>query len=140
MKSLVGLAGEIHAFRVLKERYGETVGSGNWISGNSTYRYPENTTDDSFGCDFRICKDGKTYFIEVKATLGNAEVFELGSSEVKLAIDAANRRKEEFVIWHVLDALSANPVFRRLPNPYNKRYRSKYRFEEAGLRVRYNTV
>ncbi len=43
------------------------------------------------------------------------KLFELGSSEVELAIDSANRRKKEFVILHVLDALSDSPQFRLLP-------------------------
>ena len=73
----------------------------------------------------------------MKATQSEDEVFELGSSEVELAIELANRRKKKFIILHVLDALSDTPYFRLLPNPYDKKYNAKYRFEEAGLRVRY---
>jgi len=140
-KDLVGLAGEIHAFRALRKHYGiETVGPSSWLSENSRHKYPENTANDSFGCDFKIHKDGKTYFIEVKATKSDAEVFELGPSEVKLAIDYASGRKKEFLILHVLYALSDSPKFRFLPNPYKRKHRNKYRFEEAGLRVRYKTT
>ena len=78
--------------------------------------------------------------MEVKATQAEDEAFELGSSEVELAIDSANRRKKEFVILHVLDALSDSPQFRLLPNPYDRKHRDKYKFEEAGLRVRYETT
>ena len=138
MKDLVGLAGEIHAFRALQKFYGvETVGPSNWISENSRHKYPENITDDGYGCDFKIHKNGKAYYVEVKATQAEDGAFELGSSEVELAIDSANRRKKEFMILHVLDALSDSPLFRLLPNPYDRKYRDKYKFEEAGLRVRY---
>ena len=138
MKDLVGLAGEIHAFRALQKFYGvETVGPSSWISENSRHKYPENTTDDGYGCDFVIHKNGKTHYVEVKATQSEDEAFELGSSEVELAIDSANRRKKEFVILHVLDALSDSPQFRLLPNPYDRKHKGKYHFEEAGLRVRY---
>ena len=141
MKYLVGLAGEIHAFRALQKLHGvETVGPSSWISENSRRKYPENTTDDGFGCDFRIDQNGKTYYVEVKATQAEDEAFELGSSEVELAIDSANRRKKEFVILHVLNALSASPRFRVLPNPYDSKYKAKYKFEKAGLRVRYETT
>jgi hypothetical protein len=141
MKDLVGLAGEIHAFRALQKFYGvETVGPSSWISENSRHKYPENTTNDGYGCDFVIHKNGKTHYVEVKATQAEDEAFELGSSEVELAIDSANRRKKEFVILHVLDALSDSPQFRLLPNPYDRKYRDKYKFEEAGLRVRYETT
>ena len=138
MKDLVGLAGEIHAFRALQKFYGiETVGPSSWVSENSRHKYPENTTEDGYGCDFIIHKDGKTHFVEVKATQTGDEAFELGSSEVELAIDSANRRKKEFVILHLLDVLSDSPQFRLLPNPYDRKYKNKYKFEVAGLRVRY---
>ena len=138
MKDLVGLAGEIHAFRALQKYYGvETVGPSSWMSENSRHKYPENTTDDGYGCDFVIHKNGKTHYVEVKATQAEDEAFELGSSEVELAIDSANRRKKEFVILHVLNALGDAPSIRLLPNPYDKKHRVKYHFEEAGLRVRY---
>lgn len=138
MKDLVGLAGEIHAFRALKKSYGvESVGPSSWISENSRREYPENSTDDGFGCDFKIYKNGKVHYVEVKGTLAEEEAFELGSSEVELAIDSANRRKKEFVVMHVLNALGDAPTIRLLPNPYDRKHRDKYQFEEAGLRVRY---
>ncbi len=141
MKDLVGLAGEIHAFRALQKFYGvETVGPSSWISENSLRKYPENNTDDGCGCDFVIRENGITHYVEVKATQAEDEAFELGSSEVKLAIDSANRRKKKFVILHVLNALSDNPQCRLLPNPYDKKYKSKYKIEGAGLRVRYETT
>ncbi len=141
MKDIVGLAGEIHAFRVLQKSYGgEIVGPSSWISENSRHKYPENTTNDGYGCDFVIRKNGKIHYVEVKATQAEDETFELGSSEVELAIDSANRRKKEFVILHVLNARSDSPQFRLLPNPYDRKYKDKYKFEEAGLRVRYETT
>jgi len=138
MKDLIGLAGEIHGYRALQKVYGtDAVGPSSWISDNSRHKYPENTTSDGYGCDFTVYKNGKEHYIEVKATQGEDETFELGSSEVELAIDSANRRKKEFMILHVLDALSGSPKFRLLPNPYDRKHKDKYKFEEAGLRVRY---
>ena len=139
IKDIVGLAGEIHVFRALKKSFGdEIVGPDNWISENSRHKYPENTIDDGFGCDFVVIKDGVTHYIEVKATITENESFELGSSEVELAIDSANRRNKKFVIYHVLNALdSTYRINAPLPNPYDKKHRDEYYFEEAGLRVRY---
>jgi len=138
MKDLVGLAGEIHAFRALQKFYGtDAVGPGSWRSENSRHKYPENKTDDGFGCDFIVHENGKIHYIEVKATQGENESFELGSTEVELAIEFANRRKKDFIILHVLNALTDAPIFRMLPNPYDRKHKSKYNFEEAGLRVRY---
>jgi hypothetical protein len=138
MRDLIGLCGEIHVYRALDKDYGpEVIGPSNWVSENSRYWFPENDGNDNWGCDFAIHRDGKTHYIEVKATQGEDDSFELGSSEIELAVDMANRRKEEFGILHVMDALSERPRFRLLPNPYDKRYKGKYRFENAGLRIRY---
>ena len=138
MKDLIGLVGEIHAYRALQKSYGaEVVGPINWKSEMSLHKFPENVVDDSLGCDFVIQNEGKTIFIEVKATKGSDEIFELGSSETRLAVETANKRKKLFKIIHVLDALSNNPQIRLLPNPYDRRHKDKYVFEEAGLRVRY---
>lgn len=138
MTDLIGLAGEIHAYRTLQRMYGiDEIGPSCWISDNSCYRYPENTTNDGYGCDFVVRNDGRTYYVEVKATQGDDASFELRASEVELAIEKAGKRKEVFLVLHVIDALSERPRCRILPNPYDSRHKSKYQFEEAGLRVRY---
>ena len=138
MQSLVGLAGEIHAYRALQKTYGaKTVGPICWVSENSRYKYPENATDDGYGCDFVIRIDNKVHYVEVKATQGEDDTFDLGPSQVELAIGTTSRRNEEFVILHVLNALGDLPRVRLLPNPYDREHRDKYHFEEARLRVRY---
>ena len=141
MKNLVGLAGEIHAYRVLRNKYGSTiVNPSSWISENSTFKFPGNSVSDAYGCDFKIKHKKKTYFIEVKATQGDEEVFELGLSEIRRAVEVANRRKEKFIIFHITDALSDSPEFRFLPNPYDKKYSKLYRFFEAGLKIKFEKV
>jgi len=75
----------------------------------------------------------------VKASTGEDEIFELGSSEIQLAVELANKRNDIFSIIHVMNVLSDNPEFQRLPNPYSKRYRAMYKIEDAGLRIRYET-
>ena len=138
MKNLVGLTGEIHAYRVLRKKYGSSiVNPSSWISENSTYKFPGNSVADNFGCDFKIKQNKKTYFIEVKATQGDEEIFELGLSEIKRAIEVANRRKEKFIICHITEALSDSPKFQFLPNPYDKKYTKAYRIFNAGLKIRY---
>ena len=141
MKNLVGLAGEIHAYRVLRKKYGSTIlNPSSWISENSTFNFPGNSVSDDYGCDFKIKHDKKTYFIEVKAAQGDKEVFELGLSEIRKAVEVANRRKEKFIIFHITDALSGSPKFRFLPNPYDKKYSKFYRIFNAGLKIQYQKV
>lgn len=141
MKNLVGLAGEIHAYRVLRKNYGSTiVNPSSWISENSTFKFPGNAVSDDYGCDFKIKHNKKTYFIEVKATQGDEEVFELGLSEIRRAVEVANRRKEKFIIFHITDALTDSPKFRFLPNPYDKKYSKMYRIFNAGLKIQYQKI
>lgn len=141
MKNLVGLAGEIHAYRVLRKKYGSTiVNPSSWISENSTFKFSGNAVSDDYGCDFKIKHNKKTYFIEVKATQGDEEVFELGLSEIRRAVQVANRRKEKFIIFHITDALSDSPKFRFLPNPYDKKYSKLYRIFNAGLKIQYQKI
>lgn len=137
-KDLIGLAGEIHAYRVLQKTFGSTViNPSSWISSNSATIFPENKTDDSFGCDFVFENGGKKYHVEVKATEDDDEAFELGSTEIRHAVEIVNMKKIKFVILHIIKALTATPDFRLLPNPYDSKSQKYYRIEEAGLRIRY---
>lgn len=141
MKNLVGFAGEIHAYRVLRKKYGSTiVNPSSWISENSTLKFPGNFVSDDYGCDFVIRHNKKTYFIEVKATQGDEEFFELGLSEIRRAVEVANRRKEKFIIFHITEALSDKPKFRFLPNPYDRKYSKLYRIFNAGLKIQYQKI
>ncbi|WP_454458408.1 protein NO VEIN domain-containing protein [Thauera phenylacetica] len=144
MENLIGLSGEIHAFRMLQNTYGAAaVSASSWVSGNSSLVFPDNKTDDGKGCDFVIALEGRTYFIEVKASEGDNESFVLGSSEIRLAMELAKkssrRRKESFLVLRVSNALTATPSFQLLPNPYDQKYQSLFVIEEADARVRYHS-
>jgi len=141
---LIGLAGEIHAFRRLQAQYGSNVVTcSSWISSSSLTVFPENKpfADDGAGCDFRFAVASRTFFVEVKSSSGEDETFTLGSSEIKLAMELARaksrKQRERFIILRVLNATSAIPVFQVLPNPYDERFQSLFDIFEAGARVRY---
>ena len=137
-KNLIGLAGEIHAYRVLLKTYGPTVINPDcWKSENGLRKFPNRIVDDSFGCDFVVNHRGKTYHIEVKATEGNEESFELGVTEIRHAVKVANKKNLRFVILHITKALSSEPEYHFLPNPYDRQYQKSYDIENAGLRIRY---
>ena len=97
--------------------------------------------DDAAGCDFRFVVNGKTHHIEVKSSSGADEMFTLGSSEIRLAMQLSkskrSRRKGLFLLVRVLNALSERPVFQLLPILTDERFRSLYDIVEAGARVRY---
>ena len=89
--------------------------------------------------------EGQTYCIEVKSSQGADESFRLGSSEIELAMRLARqpkkrRRKEEFRVLCVMNALSAAPSFRLLPNPYDPKFQSQFVIEDAEARVRYRVA
>lgn len=66
MENLIGLSGEIHAFRMLQNTYGTSaVSPTSWISGNSVHVFPDNKTDDGRGCDFIVTLQDLTYYIVV---------------------------------------------------------------------------
>jgi hypothetical protein len=138
---LIGLAGEIHVYRMLRQQYGEdAIPASAWISENSRRVFAHNQADDARGCDFAFTANGRQYRVEVKASSGEDETFTLGSSEIRLAMDIGikgKRRKETFVLVHVKNALTAQPTAVVLPNPYDPRHTGAFVVEEAGARVRY---
>jgi hypothetical protein len=140
-EDLIGLAGEIHVFRMLRQQYGEdAVPASAWISENSLQVFKFNQADDTRGCDFAFTAKGRQYRVEVKASAGDDEMFTMGSSEIRLAMDIGTRgkrRRETFVLVHVKNALSRQPTATVLPNPYDPKHAGIFNIEEAGARVRY---
>lgn len=134
---LVGLLGEMFAFRVLQKRFGaDSVGAGSWRSENSRAIFPGNPADDGLGYDFVVIDGRKTWYIEVKASLDDSEEFALGSSEVRTALERAESRKERYRILHVRNVRSV-PQAHFLPNPFDRASKGRFDLDEAGLRVRY---
>jgi hypothetical protein len=141
MENLIGLSGEIHAYRMLQTIYGSSVVSASsWVSENSLSVYPDNKVSDSRGCDFEIVVQDRTFYVEVKSTEGDSDSFKMGSSEIRLALELAKRRrrtKETYLILHISNVLTPTPSFRLLPNPYDERNSSLFTIEEADARISY---
>jgi hypothetical protein len=138
---LIGLAGEIYVFEMLRRRYGDdVVTASSWISSNSRQVFEDNPFDDGAGCDFAFTAGGRSYKVEVKASAGDAPTFTLGSSEIALAMELATRKKgrrARFVLVHVRNALSAAPEAVVLPNPYSAEGANSFRIDQADARVSY---
>jgi len=135
---LIGLAGEIFAYRMLKKHYGDAMTPSAWVSTNSQYCFPANPGDDSLGYDFCVTKRKRTFYVEVKATTRQDELFELGSSEIRWAVECA-RRERGYRILHIHNVLSSAPVAHFLPNPFETRNKDLFRTDESGLLIRYRT-
>ncbi|MCL4697474.1 MAG: DUF3883 domain-containing protein, partial [Burkholderiaceae bacterium] len=138
---LIGLAGEIYVFEMLRHRYGaDVVTASSWISSNSRHVFEDNVANDGAGCDFAFTSGGRSYRVEVKASAGDEPAFTLGSSEIALAMELANRKKgrrDRFVLVHVRNALSASPEAVVLPNPYGSDGMNVFRIDQADARIRY---
>ena len=143
-RELVGVVGEIHAYRFLRVEFGSDLVNRNaWVSEIRLMVLPlvtgePNVTSDSHGFDFRFGDRGKKWWhVEVKATAGDDPQFELGISEVEAATRLARKRGERWRILRVRNALSDQPEFDWLPNPFEDGFRKYFRLHKGGLRVSY---
>lgn len=138
---LIGLAGEIFVFEMLQRQYGsDAVTASSWISSNSRYVFEDNAVDDGAGCDFAFTARGRSYKVEVKSTSGDEPSFNLGSSEIALAMEMASKKRaprERFVLIHVMKVLSPEPEAVVLPNPYDAKSSGIFRIDRADARVEY---
>ena len=136
-KQVVGLAGEIVAFRALKRAFGASVSSRCWVSENSRCVFPGNAIDDNLGYDFDVAVRDQRYLIEVKATVGGEEEFEMGPSQVECAIEMRCEPLVHYLICRVYRALTDDPGWDLLPNPFDEAQRGRFLIREAGMKVRY---
>ena len=143
LRELVGIVGEMQAYRFLRVQFGNDVVTWDTL-GFSEIRLtvrsrvkgePDNKSD-SHGYDFQFRHRGKEWYVEVKATAGDDPQFDLGISEINAATDLARRGK----IWRILrvrNALSDQPEFDWLPNPFEKKYKEYFRLHKGGMVVSY---
>jgi len=141
-RELIGIAGEIHAYHHLRDRFGSNIVTLQaWVSEIRLKVRPPvpgepDETSDGHGYDFRFRYQRTWWHVEVKATAGDDPQFELGVSEINAATRFANRRGGRWVILRVNGALE-RPTFELLPNPFEERYKQKYLLHEGGMRVSY---
>jgi hypothetical protein len=132
-RSAIGLVGETIAYAWLQRQYPDACSPGSRVS---SYRETigEPPGDNSLGYDFKIELRQTTVYFEVKATTGSNTRFDLGESEVGKAADCARRRREDYRVIFIANALSADHrALHVLRNPMDPAYRHLYRFPGAGL-------
>lgn len=146
MEDLIGAAGEIHAFRWLQLKYGsEVITPANWVSAYSAKAFPDNAlyVDEGRGCDIVFTLDGCTFYIEVKSSEEDGTGFTLGTSEILCAREIAQKRRrrdrEKYFVLKVDHALSSEPKFTLLPNPYDPAHQDRFVIVDEGARVTYRT-
>ena len=132
---LVGIVGEMHAFRFLHGKFG--IDESAWVSESRTKVVPlldgeEDLTSDSLGYDFRFTHDQVTWCVEVKATNGDGPGFGLPPSELGAAARIAPRRNERWRILRVTKALARKPECYWLPNPFEPGPGKRLRLRREG--------
>ena len=143
--AVIGIVGEIHAYRYLRNEFGRrAVTPRAWVSKSRLQVIPllegqKDRTSDGFGFDFRFSHAGVRWLVEVKATTGDNSSFDLGISQIEAATAIARGRstRSRWTILRVRDALSRQPQFDWLPNPFEERFRKYYRLREGGMIVSY---
>lgn len=143
-RELVGIVGEIHAYRYLREEFGkETVTRDAWVSEIRRKVLPPvkgepDNVSDGHGFDFEFTHRRKRWQVEVKATTGDDSQFEIGISEIEAATRLARKRGGRWRILRIRHALSVRPEFDWLPNPFEDRFKERYRLHQGGMRVSYS--
>lgn len=139
-KSALGLVGETIAYIWLQHHYPDECSPASWVS---SYREAigEPPGDNLLGYDFKITLRQVTLYFEAKATTGIDMRFELGESEVTKAADCARRRRDDYRILFVTQAMDAGArKLYVLRNPMDPKYQRLYRFPGAGLVCTFNPV
>ena len=141
--ALVGVVGEIHAYRYLREEFGrDAVTPDAWVSEIRPKVLPlvvgePDKTSDGHGFDFQFSFRRTQWHIEVKSTTGDDAQFDLGISEIKAATRFARARGGRWRILRVRRALAAKPEFDWLPNPFQDGFKEHFRLHRGGMRVSY---
>ena len=142
---VVGILGEMHAYRYLQKEFGRrSVRASAWVSESRLKVQPlvegeKDEISDGHGFDFRFTHQGIRWHVEVKATKGDDTSFDLGISEIEAATRIARRRGNTWR-WRILmvrRALSAEPVIDWLPNPFEEGFQKHYRLHRGGMVVSY---
>ena len=122
LRELVGIVGEMHAYRYLKAAFG--IDENGWVAQFRTKVFPvgsgeKDTTDDRLGYDFEFPHpDGKVWCVEVKSTTGDGTSFDVTAGEIAAARRLAESKEKRWLFLRVRHAFSSRPEFDWLPNPF----------------------
>ena len=118
-RDMIGRLGELIVYHWLKERFPSQDVDAAWVSNNGNEQLGRSQGSDDLGFDFRVEYRRQTWQIEVKASVGDQQRFEMGETEVRAARDAARPRSNtRYVVVYVANPHNpANAHIDVLPNP-----------------------
>ena len=141
-REIVGIVGEMHAYRFLHQEFGDSITPDAWVSEIRMKALPfvpeePDNTNDNYGYDFQFIHQGKRWHVEVKATAADDTQFNLGISEIRAATRLARQRGGRWRILRIRKTLSSQPEFDWLPNPFQEKFKNLFRVHKDGMRVSY---
>lgn len=122
LPELVGIVGEMHAYRYLKSTF--HIDKHRWVAQFRTKVFPlgsgeQDKTDDRLGYDFEFPHpDGKIWCVEVKSTTRDGTSFDVTAGELAAARRLAGGKEKRWLFLRVRRAFSHQPEFDWLPNPF----------------------
>ena len=118
-KDMIGRLGELVVYHWLKERFLKQDIDAAWVSKIGNEQLGRSQGADDLGFDFRVQYRRQTWQIEVKASVGDQQRFEMGETEVRAAREATRRRSNtRYVVVYVANPHDpANAHIDVLPNP-----------------------
>lgn len=131
-KKAVGLIGELWAREWIKNYHqmhnGIELNDEIWVSGYSGAVLGSNSGNDMLGYDFIVRLKSKTYYYEVKASIGDSHTFELGPTEIGAAQRYKADNDNQFRILYVANATDPKrTAVSMLPNPFSREGMRKLR-------------
>jgi hypothetical protein len=117
----IGLLGELTVRRWLQARLPKQDIDSAWMSSNAK-QFTGSAGDNSLGYDFEVSVQRQTWQIEVKASLNDPRMFEMGETEVR-AGRAAARARTGLQYWVAYVSNLADPSQARvemIPNPLSE--------------------
>ncbi|WP_157302170.1 sacsin N-terminal ATP-binding-like domain-containing protein [Thauera phenylacetica] len=131
-KVAVGLIGELAAREWIKThhriRHQLELSDECWVSGYRDRVLGTNKGDDILGFDFKVQLKSTTYYYEVKASTGDAHVFEMGPTEIGAALRYRADQDNKYRILYISNVLDPKRLaVTLLPNPFSREGEKKLR-------------
>ena len=132
---MIGRMGEMVVWRWLQAQLPKQDIDGAWKSTNAEF-FTNHAGNDSLGYDFEISWRGQTWRLEVKASLNDPMMFQLGETEVRAARAAARTRSGlQYRIVYVSNVSNtAQTRVELLPNPLAEQGEAVLHLVGEGLR------
>lgn len=138
VRTALGLAGELLAFRYLEAKHRKHFSELCWVSENRTSLFAK-PGDISKGFDFCVNTSEREWLYEVKATPYDGVEFELTDNEYRVAAAASGVKSKTYRILFVQYALDPTRCrILELPNPAAMDTRTRFRIVgRSSLRMRF---